>query len=183
MGTEDTGSERALGHLTTQLLAGVAAPRVLVGGLGMGYTLRALLDGLRANSRLVVAELLPAVVRWNRGRLGHLSNHALRDPRVRLHVGDVANLLNRRAWDAILLDIDNGPEWMVQKSNQRLYGRAGLSRLLSALRPGGFIALWSIQRNPDFERRLASMGLRVRRFRRVSRDGDPYQPLVYVVQA
>src|SRR5688572_29899222 len=114
MGTEDTGSERALGHLTTQLLAGVNAPRILVGGLGMGYTLRALLDGLPASARLVVAELLPAVVRWNRGRLGHLSNHALRDPRVRLHVGDVANLLNRRAWDAILLDIDNGPEWMVQ---------------------------------------------------------------------
>jgi spermidine synthase len=182
MATDETGSERALGHLAARLLRGVRRPRILVGGLGIGFTLRALLDGLPESAQVVVAELLGPVVRWNRERFGHLAGHPLDDPRVRLHVGDVADLLHRRAsWDAILLDVDNGPDWMVQRRNQALYGRRGIARLLASLRPGGFLALWSVGRHLPFERRLASMGLLTRRFRTVTRDGGAYDPLIYVV--
>jgi spermidine synthase len=122
MGTEETHSERALGRLGARLLRGVARPRVLVGGLGMGFTLRALLDRLPRSARVVVAELLPSVVQWNRAHMGRVSGRPLDDTRVRLYVGDVVDLSRGRAvWDAILLDIDNGPEWMVQKGNQALY--------------------------------------------------------------
>ncbi len=184
MGTDDTGSERALGHLAARRLRHVPRPRILVGGLGMGFTLRALLDGLPEGARVVVAELLRSVVRWNRTRFARLSGHPLDDPRVRLHIGDVTTLLCRRAaWDAIVLDVDNGPAWMVQRRNQALYGRRGLARLLASLRPGGFLALWSVGRDLPFERRLASMRLRPRRFRRVARDDGTDEPLIYVVAA
>jgi spermidine synthase len=181
MGTEETRSERTLGHVVARLLHGVVQPRVLVGGLGMGFTLRALLDGLPWDARVVVAELLPSVVRWNRERFGPVSGHPLDDDRVRLYIGDVADLLRRRAaWDAVLLDIDNGPEWMVQKGNQALYERGGIARLRSSLRSGGVLAVWSAVRNRRFERRLASMALRVRRVRPVARGGNE-DALVYVV--
>jgi spermidine synthase len=122
------------------------------------------------------------VVRWNVDRLGHLAEHPLDDPRVRVHVGDVADLLRRRgAWDGILLDVDNGPEWMVRKDNQALYGRQGLARIFASLRPGGFLALWSVGRHLPFERRLASMGFRARRFRLVGSRGGQNEPLIYVV--
>jgi spermidine synthase len=182
MSTEDTGSERALGRLASHELRGVARARILVGGLGMGYTLQALLHDLPECARVVVAELLGPVVEWNRGRLGHLSGHALDDPRVRVHVGDVTELLRRRAaWDAIVLDVDNGPEWIVQRRNQALYGRKGLLGIVSALRPGGFLALWSVRRHLPFERTLAERGLRARRFRRVTADGL-YEPIIYLAR-
>ena len=128
MTNEDTGSERALGRLTTTFLRGVARPRILVGGLGMGFTLRAILDRLPRSGRVVVAELLPAVARWNRARLGHLSRYSIEDPRVRLRITDVANLVRQpAAWDAVVLDVDNGPEWIVQRRNLALYGREGLA--------------------------------------------------------
>jgi spermidine synthase len=178
MTNDDTGSERALGHLTAQLLRGVRRPRVLVGGLGMGFTLRALLDRLPPHARVVVAELLPAVARWNRDRLGHLSDHPMNDPRVELRIADVARLVRGRpAWHAIVLDVDNGPEWLVQKRNGTLYEEGGLVRLVASLLPGGFVALWSADRHPRFERRLTSMGLRSRRFR----DSAAAGPIVYVV--
>jgi spermidine synthase len=184
MASGETGSERALGSAAARLLRGVSRPRILVGGLGLGFTLRALLDRVPRHARVVVAELLPAVVRWNRERLGHLAGHPLLDPRVRLYVGNVAGLLDRgRSWDAILLDVDNGPEWMVWRRNQELYGRRGLARLLGSLRPGGFLALWSAIRSAPFERRLASMRLRARRLHRVSSDRDGYDPLIYVVSS
>src|SRR5262249_53820454 len=164
MTNQETGSERALGRVAIRLLRGVRRPRVLVGGLGMGFTLRALLDGLPRRARVVVAELLPTVVRWNRERFGHLAGHPPQDSRGRLCVRDVANLLHREAaWDAILLDVDNGPEWMVHRQNQGLYGHDGIARIEAALRPGGFLALWSVERHRPFERRLASRGLRARR--------------------
>jgi hypothetical protein len=181
MTSHDTGSERALGALAARRLGGHRHPRILVGGLGMGFTLRALLDGLPGPARVVVAELLRPVVRWYRHHFGHLARYPLDDPRVRLYVGDVADLLHRRAaWDAILLDIDNGPWWIVQRRNQALYGRRGLARLLAALRPGGFLALWSVGPHPAFERDVGAMGLRARRYRCGAPDGGP-APLIYVV--
>jgi spermidine synthase len=182
MGTDETRSERALGRLGARLLRGVPRPRVLVGGLGMGFTLRSLLDGLPRSARVVVAELLPSVVRWNRVHFRRVSGRPLDDPLVRLYVGDVADLARgRAAWDAILLDIDNGPEWMVQKTNQALYGRPGIARLCASLRPGGFLAVWSAERERSFERRLTSMGLRVRRFRPAPSGDHPSGALIYVV--
>jgi spermidine synthase len=183
MGSEDTGSERALGRLAGRLLRGVRRPRVLVGGLGMGFTLRALLDELPREARVVVAELLSPVVRWNRRRFGHLSGRPLADPRVRVYVGDVADLVREHpAWDAVLLDVDNGPEWMVQRRNDALYDRRGLTRVLESLRPGGFLAVWSVEPHAGFERRLVSMGRPPRRFRRTPRAGRGYEPVIYVVE-
>jgi spermidine synthase len=183
MASRETDSERALGYTAAGLLRGIWRPRILVGGLGLGFTLRALLDRLPRDAQVVVAELLPAVVTWNRRRLGHLSGYPLLDPRVRLYVGNVARLLNRRSfWDAILLDIDNGPEWMVWRGNQRLYHRRGLARLFKSLRPGGFLAMWSAVRSAPFEHRIASLGLRARRFIN-SPDQDGYGPLIYVVSS
>jgi spermidine synthase len=183
MTSHDTGSERALGVVAARRLRGRRRPQILVGGLGMGFTLRALLDGLRGPARVVVAELLRPVVKWNRSHLGHLADRPLDDPRVQTYVGDVVDLLRRRAaWDAVLLDIDNGPEWIVQRRNQALYGYRGLIRLLASLRPRGFLALWSVRRYPQFERDVASMGLRARRFLRVARDEGAEAPLIYVVE-
>lgn len=184
MSSEDTGSERALGRLTGRLLRRVQRPRVLVGGLGMGYTLRALLDRLPWNARVLVAELLPPVARWNQERLGHLSAHPVDDPRVRLRIVDVARLATGRpVWDAIVLDVDNGPEWIVQRGNRALYEHEGLARFVGSLRSGGFLAVWSAGRYPVFERRLAAMGLRSHRFRRVSLAENPAEPVLYVISA
>ena len=184
MANGETASERALGRVSARLLRAVPRPRILLGGLGMGFTLRALLDALPAGARVVVAELLAPVVTWNRERFGHLTDHPLDDPRVRVHVGDVARLLRPGAdWDAVLLDVDNGPEWMVQKSNQALYESRGLLRLLASLRPGAFLALWSVEPHRRFEQRLARLGLRLRRFRSVRPGDGAYRPLIYVVSA
>src|SRR5262245_34113986 len=184
MTNEDTGSERALGRLTTTLLRGVARPRILVGGLGMGFTLRAILDLLPRSGRVVVAELLPAVARWNHERLGHLSRYPIDDPRVRLRITDVANLVRRPGvWDAVVLDVDNGPEWIVQRRNVALYQREGLAQLVRSLRPRGILALWSSGRHKPFERRMRVLGLRWRRYRCVSRHGNPTGPVLYIARA
>jgi spermidine synthase len=184
MTNDDTGSERALGRLTTRLLRGVARPRILVGGLGMGFTLRAILDRLPRSGRVVVAELLPAIAHWNRQRLGHLSRYPIKDRRVRLRITDVANLVRRPGvWDAVVLDVDNGPEWIVQRRNHALYGRDGLARLVRSLRPRGILALWSSGRHKPFEQRMRALGLRWRRYRCVSRDGHPTGPILYIARA
>ena len=183
MSNDDTGSERALGRVTAALLRGVPRPRVLVGGLGMGFTLRALLDRLPHRARVVVIELLPAIARWNEQRLGRLSDHPIHDRRVELRIGDVAGMVRGRSrWDAIVLDVDNGPEWLVQKRNGALYGTAGLSRLVRSLRPRGVLLLWSADRHRGFEQRALRMGLGVRRVREGARRGDPVGPVLYAIR-
>ncbi len=182
MTNEDTRSERALGRIAARLVHGRARPRVLVGGLGMGFTLRSLLDRLPSGACVVVAELLPAVARWNRRHLGHLSGHPMRDGRVRLRISDVANLATGRpVWDAIVLDVDNGPDWLVQKRNGALYGREGLTRLLRSLRSGGVLMVWSADPHHLFERRLTSMGLRWRRYQIATGD-EPEGAVLYAVR-
>lgn len=181
MSNEDTGSERALGRLSGDLLRGVRRPRILVGGLGMGFTLRTLLDRLPGNARVVVAELLRDVARWNQRRLGHLAAHPVDDPRVELRIGDVVDMVHGRpVWDAIVVDVDNGPEWLVQRRNRAIYGRKGLARLVDSLRPGGFLAVWSAASHLPFERRVELVGLRLRRFRQASL-AKPTGPVLYVV--
>jgi spermidine synthase len=137
-----------------------AGGRVLIGGLGMGYTVRAALDGLPDRAAITVAELSPAVVRWNEGPLGPLAAHPARDPRVTLHLGDVRGPLwgAPKAWDVVLLDVDNGPDGMTQADNDALYALRGLRRSYEALRPGGVLVVWSAHEAPEFEKRMAQAG-------------------------
>lgn len=139
------------------------AARVLVGGLGMGFTTRAALDVLGPEAIVEVAELVPEVVAWNRGPLAELAGRPLDDPRVTLRAGDVANLLDKpERYDAILFDVDNGPGAFTAPSNARLYGQPGLRRAFRALRPGGAFAVWSVDDDRGFIGRLRSVGFQVK---------------------
>lgn len=154
------GSEQALAELACMRIAQRTAARVLIGGLGMGYTLAAALGALNADAGIVVAELVPSVVTWNRGLLGHLAGHPLDDARVQVRELDVAKIIRKetRAYDAILLDVDNGPEGLTRKENDWLYGLGGLNAAYAALRPGGVLAIWSAGYDPAFTQRLIKIG-------------------------
>jgi spermidine synthase len=157
------GSEDVLGKLACARIADRPLPQVLIGGLGMGYTLSAALRGLGAQAKVTVAELIPAVVAWNRGFLGDLAGHPLRDDRVTVREVDVAQIVReeRRAYDAILLDVDNGPRGLTRKGNDRLYRQGGLKAIFSALRPQGVLAVWSAGPDQVFSDRLRKIGFQV----------------------
>lgn len=156
MSNRQHGSEEALATLGCRDLVDADSPCVLIGGLGMGFTLRATLDVLPADARVVQAELMPVVVQWNRGPLGHLAGFPLQDPRVSMAMGDVAITLQQanETYDAILLDVDNGPRAFTQAANAGLYGDAGLADCFRALKPGGMLAVWSAWDDRKFEHRL-----------------------------
>lgn len=161
------GSEDALAEQTCARLRKDTTPRLLIGGLGMGFTLAAALRHLGAQAQVVVAELVPAVVAWNRGPLGESAGHPLEDPRVSVREGDVARVLKtgQQAYDAILLDVDNGPEGLTRKQNDWLYGMNGLNAAYAALRPQGVLAVWSAGPDPDFVQRLRKVGFEVEELR------------------
>jgi spermidine synthase len=161
------GSEEALADLTCAPLSGCARPRVLIGGLGMGFTLAAALRHLGSGAEVVVAELVPAVVEWNRGPLAEVAGRPLEDRRVTVRVADVAQILSgeAQAYDAILLDVDNGPEGLTRRDNDRLYGASGLSAAFAALRPGGVLAVWSAGPDRDFSERLRRAGFEAEEMR------------------
>ncbi len=153
-------SEERMAREALALLAGRPAPRVLIGGLGMGFTLRAALDAAPADARIVVAEIAPAIVEWNRGPLAPLAGRPLDDPRVSVHVDDVGERIGQGGpWDAILLDTDNGPGAIMIAANAALYAREGLLAARGALSPGGVLALWSADRSSAFEALMAGAGL------------------------
>lgn len=158
-------SEDALAVLGCARARKLTRPCILVGGLGMGFTLRAALDCLPPHALAVVAEIVPAVVEWNRGALGQVAHHPLGDPRVQVEVQDVGALLRASTgrFDAILLDVDNGPDALTTASNARLYDRAGLASARAALRPGGVLAIWSAREDAPFEQRLRKSGFAVTR--------------------
>lgn len=160
MNSRLSGSEQALATLAIAKLAGRAAPHMLIGGLGMGFTLRAALAALGPDAIVTVAELVPAVVAWARGPLAEIYAGCLDDPRVRIDEGDVAELIAAKpaAYDAILLDVDNGPEGLTRRANDRLYDSAGLAAAHRALRPGGLLAVWSSAQHPGFTPRLRRAG-------------------------
>lgn len=142
--------------------------RVLIGGLGMGFTLNAMLRCLGKRAEIVVAELIPAVVAWHRGPLAHVSKGALDDPRVAIREADVAHVIREGTWDAIVLDVDNGPRGLTSEANDRLYSTKGLRAIESALRPRGVLAVWSAGPDAAFTKRLRHLGfafetIRVRR--------------------
>jgi spermidine synthase len=155
------GSEEALAAIA---LRGLAAPRaVLLGGLGMGFTLRAALDRLPSEARVVVVELVPGLVAWNRGPLAELAGRPLEDPRVRLQQGDVGARIAeaKGAYDAILLDVDNGPSALAHAGNSALYGDRGARACAGALRGGGALAVWSAGPDERYRQRLEAAGLAV----------------------
>jgi len=163
MNSRRGGSEAALATLACERIRGRRRPRILIGGLGMGFTLRAALCGLDAQARVIVAELVPAVVAWARGPMAEVFGKSLTDPRVRSFEADVAQSIRRgrSAFDAILLDVDNGPAGLTRTANDRLYDLDGLSAARAALRPGGVLAVWSSGPAPSFARRLRKAGFLV----------------------
>jgi spermidine synthase len=156
-------SEEALATLAAEKLKDRPKPRVLIGGLGMGFTLRAALGAFGAEARIVVAELIPAVVRWARGPMAELFGGCLDDPRVETVEVDVAKLIRaaKPRYDAILLDVDNGPEGMTQSANDGLYSLRGLAAARAALSPGGVLAVWSQGPDRAFAQRLEKAGFSV----------------------
>lgn len=163
MNSRMSGSEEALAELTCEPLAKADRPGVLIGGLGMGFTLRKALALLPSTARVVVAELVPAVVAWARGPMAAHHAGSLDDPRVEIVEGDVTGLIRRAAgdYDAILLDVDNGPDGLTRDENDRLYDARGLGAAKAALRPGGVLAVWSSAPDRGFSRRLERAGFAV----------------------
>jgi spermidine synthase len=153
-------SEKVLAELGCAYLKSTDKAQVLVGGLGMGYTLSAALKAVSANSQVTVAELIPEVVVWNQGPLGNCAKNPLQDPRTKVHAGDVRQLLNIRkpTFDAILLDVDNGPEGLTQKDNNSIYSPQGLEYIYKTLRPKGMLAIWSAGPDDLFAVRLKKSG-------------------------
>jgi len=163
MNTKVHGSEKALAELASERMGASDKPRILVGGLGMGFTLAAALAAAGPNTEVVVAELVPEVVEWNRELMGEASGHPLADPRTRVYVGDVADVIRQeeRAFDAILLDVDNGPEALIRRENNWLYTIGGLESTRRALRPQGVLAVWSAGPDQLFRARLKHAGFKV----------------------
>ena len=159
-----SASELHLGEIAVEQLRGATEGRVLIGGLGMGFTLKSVLAGVGKNIAVEAVELIPEVVEWNRTFMKDLNGKLLDDPRVTVVTRDVYALLNRskpNTYDAILLDIDNGPTAMVQKGNARLYTRQGMQQIRRALKAGGRVAIWSASVDTQFEARLKSMNFRI----------------------
>jgi spermidine synthase len=163
MNSRMSGSEEALATMTAERLRGRAAQHWLVGGYGMGFTLRAALAALGPQAKLTVAELVPEIIAWARGPMAALTAGCLDDPRVGVVTADVADLIVRArgAYDAILLDVDNGPDGLVRAANGRLYTQVGLAAAKAALKPGGVLAVWSAAKDPAFARRLRQAGYAV----------------------
>jgi spermidine synthase len=170
-------SELELSRLGCAHLTDHAAPRILIGGLGMGYTLRQALDMLSPDAHVVVSELLGAVVEWNRTFFGELNGRPLEDGRVDLQIGDIIDLItpSKHRFDAILLDVDNGPRAMTDSGNHRLYSDEGIGLCRRALRAGGCLAVWSVEPSRKFEQILLRGNFHVRRFRVPAHKGSKSQ--------
>jgi len=163
MNSRMSGSEEALAVMSCERLRSPDSAHLLIGGYGMGFTLRAALAALGPSARITVAELVPAIIDWARGPMAELAAGCLDDRRVELVVGDVAAAIaeGRSRYDAILLDVDNGPDGLVRQANDGIYSAAGLASAKAALRPGGILAIWSAAPDPRFMRRLMAAGFRV----------------------
>jgi spermidine synthase len=163
MSTRMSGSEEALATLTAERLGNRPGQRWLIGGYGMGFTLRAALKVLPADAEVTVAELVPEIMEWAQGPMADLNAAGLADKRTRIHMGDVAEPIRSGAggFDAILLDVDNGPDALVRAANQWLYEPGGLAITKAALKPGGVLAIWSAGSDSRFSKTLLQAGFRV----------------------
>ena len=157
------GSEEALATLACERIAGRPTPRLLIGGLGMGFTLRKAQELLPPKAEIVVAELVPGIVDWARVELAHLHGDSLDDPRVEIRIGDVGDSIASpdAGYDAILLDVDNGPDALIHPDNDRLYGKYGLRAAQAALTAGGVLAVWSAYPDKPFAERMGRAGMNV----------------------
>ena len=185
MNSRQHESERELARLGCAHLATRKSACVLIGGLGMGYTLRQVLDLLRPDASVIVSELLPEVVSWNREYLKELNGQPLDDQRVEIVTGDIFPLISQSVerFDAILLDIDNGPSAMTDAGNQRVYGPAGIIACQRALRKQGSLAIWSTELSKDFEQLLMNCGFKVRRYQVKAYPGSSTKQLFIWVAA
>ena len=163
MNSRMSGSEEALAVMTIERLRGRAAPHLLIGGYGMGFTLRAALAELGTDARVTVAELVPEIIDWAQGAMAELSAGCLDDPRLTLDMVDVGILIREKQgqYDAILLDVDNGPDGLTRAANNGLYSRSGLAAAKAALKPGGILAVWSAAPDTAFARALSEAGFAV----------------------
>jgi len=163
MSSRMSGSEEALATMTCERLRSPQAASLLIGGYGMGFTLRAALGVLGPDAKIAVAELVPGIIEWARGPMAELAAGCLDDPRVELVLGDVSKAIGAatRRYDAILLDVDNGPDGLTREANESLYSASGLATAKAALRPGGILAIWSAAPDARFTRRLAAAGFQV----------------------
>ena len=167
------GSEDDLAKLACGKIANHCGVRVLVGGLGLGYTLRAALDSLKHDAEVVVAEIVPEVLEWNQKFLGHLADYPLEDDRVTVRLEDVAQVIRagRGDYDAIMLDVDNGPQAMFQEGNDWIYSNDGLQTSFKSLRPRGVLSIWSTNPDPPFTKRLIRTGFKVEEVKARARSG------------
>ncbi|TXH06097.1 MAG: spermidine synthase [Rhodocyclaceae bacterium] len=185
MSTDIYASEEALAHLTCERLKGRAAPQLLIGGYGMGFTLRAALAALESDASVTVAEIVPEIIEWARGPLREITGPCLDDGRVVLVMDDVAMLIHGAldAYDAILLDVDNGPEGLTREQNNGLYSRIGLQAAMTALKHNGILAIWSAEPDPDFAAHLADAGFGVAEIQINSLpDGDGRDHVIWFAQ-
>jgi spermidine synthase len=163
MSTDMCASEQALATMTCERLGNRPAPQLLIGGYGMGFTLRSALAALGSDASVTVAELVPEIIEWARGPMHKLTADCLDDPRLVLVMDDVAMLIDaaREGYDAILLDVDNGPEGLTRRQNDGLYSDKGLQAAMAALKPGGILAVWSADAEPSFTTQLQRAGFDV----------------------
>lgn len=183
MNSRLSGSEEALATLTQARIAAVSAPHMLIGGLGMGFTLRAALAVLPATARITVAELVPSVIAWAHGPLQGVFGTSMSDPRVTVREGDVGALLQREnLYDAILLDVDNGPDGLTRPANDKLYSAKGLSLAKRSLRSGGVLAVWSAHPSEPFARRLAQAGFGVEEVKVHARGNKGARHFIWLAQ-
>ena len=167
------GSEEVLAKLACEKIANRPEARVLIGGLGLGYTLRAALNELKADAEVIVAEIVPDVLQWNREFLGHLADHPLADDRVAVQLADVAQMISagQSRYNAIMLDVDNGPQAMMSEGNDWIYSYSGLESAFAALRPKGVLSIWSTDPDTAFTKRLIKTGFKVEEVKARARSG------------
>ncbi len=182
MNSRMSSSEVVLAEVACERLRGRRNCRVLIGGYGMGFTLRAALAGLASDTQIVVAELVPEVLKWARGPMAELTAGGLSDPRVTIYEGDVGNLIvsGRGGFDAILLDVDNGPDGLSRAQNDRLYDFRGLQDARKALRPQGMLAVWSAAPNKEFANRLGQAGFDVEEVTARANKGRGVRHIIWV---
>lgn len=182
MNSRLSGSEEALASLSVARIPGRARPKLLIGGLGMGFTLRAALAELGADAEVVVAELIPAVIAWAKGPMAHLFGGSLTDPRVTVEEADVADLIGaaHSTYDAILLDVDNGPDGLTSQANDHLYSAGGLARARVVLRPGGVLSIWSSAPDRAFTQRLGKAGFAVEEVRVRARGRSGARHIIWI---
>jgi spermidine synthase len=181
MSSRQSGSEEAMAKIAAERVGARPKVKVLIGGLGMGFTLRRTLADFGPDAQITVAELVPEIAgAWARGPLAEVHGPGIDDPRLLLVVDDVGAVMARDTYDAILLDVDNGPEGLSRSGNDALYSHAGISRAKSALKPGGMLAVWSVAPDPHFTKRLQQSGMKVEELKARAHGGRGARHVIWV---